>query len=185
VEKKKKTIETVSADFIHSIRILIRGCTDRNQLDKDSEREPLPMEMIVRDGDGHAAVPFCQHVPIAHSVSQRSGVPAVHLTENPRVDFKEHGEEVGTGGHSSLGKKDGKYTKERFETLAKFVQEQGRKCLQQRYKLTPDQLPPAFVPLDTKLRGSLANSKIKREEGRKGEPARRSARQQGVDVMRT
>jgi hypothetical protein len=147
------------------------------------------MEMIVRDGDGHAAVPFCQHVPIAHSVSQRSGVPAVHLTENPRVDFKEHGEEVGTGGHSSLGKKDGKYTKERFETLAKFVQEQGRKCLQQRYKLTPDQLPPVFVPLDTKLPGSGANSKIKREEGRKGEPVpdppRTRARQKGVDVMRS
>ena len=168
VEKKKKTIETVSADFIHSIRILIRGCTDRNQLDKDSEWEPLPMEMIVRDGDGHAAVPFCQHIPIAHSVSQRSGVPAVHLTENPRVDFKEHGKEVGTGGHSSTGKKDGKYTKERFETLAKFVQEQGRKCLQQRYKLTPDQLPPVFVPLDTKLPGSVANSKIKVTASRAG-----------------
>jgi hypothetical protein len=59
-----------------------------------------------------------------------------------KVDFKKHGKEVGAGGHSSLGKQEGEYTKERFRTLAEFVQEQGRKCLQQRYQLTPDQLPP-------------------------------------------
>jgi cellulose biosynthesis protein BcsQ len=192
-ETKKNPIETVSADFIHSIRILIRGCTDRNEIDPDWE--PLPKEMIVHDGDGHAAVPFCRHVPIAHSVSQRSGVPAVHLKE--KVDFKKHGKEVGAGGHSSLGINEGEYTKERFRMLAEFVQEQGRKCLQQRYEFTPDQLPPPVSFVSDGTKASVTGVSPAVREGKRssnaiaGAPRRRSPRhsaepvQNDVDVMRT
>ena len=138
-----KYIEQVSADFIHSIRILIRECTDIAALDKGCDGEPLAGSMIVPDGDGHAAVPFCQHLPTALHVSHRCGVPAVHLRDHKdRVNFEKLGKEIGATGNASLGKNEARLAKERFETLAKFVQEQHRICLQDRYQLPPDQLPP-------------------------------------------
>jgi len=142
----KCNIEQAPADFIHSMRILIRGCTSSDEIDPDSDWDPLPEEMIVKDGDGHAAVPFCRHLPTAPSVSHRSGVPAVHLHDHPHVDFQKHGKEVKAGQHGSLGIIEAKRAKERFETLALFVQEQRRLCLQQRYQLPPHHLPPMVSP---------------------------------------
>jgi cellulose biosynthesis protein BcsQ len=193
-ETKNKRIETVSADFIHSIRILIQGCTDGNELDKDSDWKPLPKEMIVHDGDGHAAVPFCRHLPVAHSVSQRSGVPAVHLQE--KVDFKKHGKEVGAGGHSNLGKNEAERAKERFGTLARFVLEQRLRCLKDRYQIKPDQLAPPVSDGQgqaTEAGVSLAVQRGKRSNkaiAGPADPPRRSSRlaepvQSDVDVMRT
>jgi len=192
VEEKSKAIETVSADFIHSIRMLIQGCTDRNELDQDSDWEPLPKEMIVHDGDGHAAVPFCRHLPVAHNVAQRSGVPAVHLPE--KVDFKKHGKEVGAGRHSNLGKNEAERAKERFGTLARFVLEQRLRCLTDRYQINPDQLaPPVSQGQAAEAGVSLSVQSGKRSNkaiAGSADPPRRSSRrveavQNGVDVMRT
>jgi cellulose biosynthesis protein BcsQ len=195
-EPKKKPIETVSADFIHSIRMLIQGCTDRNELDQDSDWEPLPKEMIVHDGDGHAAVPFCRHLPVAHSVSQRSGVPAVHLQE--KVDFKKHGKEVGAGGHSNLGKNEAERAKERFGTLARFVMEQRLRCLTDRYQINPHQLAPPVSHGQGQGQAAEAGVSLAVQSGKRSnkaiagpaDPPRRSSRlvesvQNGVDVMRT
>jgi len=142
----KRKIEQAPADFIHSMRILIRGCTSSDEIDSDSDWDPLPEEMIVKDGDGHVAVPFCRHLPTAPSVSHRSGVPAVHLHDHPHVDFEKHGKEVKAGGHGNMGKREAQRAKERFETLALFVQEQRRLCLQARYELPPHELPPVVSP---------------------------------------
>jgi cellulose biosynthesis protein BcsQ len=107
----KDSIEQVNADFIHSIRILIKGCTDPEEFkDANCEWDPLPACMIVCDGDGHTAVPFCRHLPIAPSVSHRSGVPVVHLKDK-NVNLKKHNKDVGAGKHANMGTNESKIAK--------------------------------------------------------------------------
>jgi cellulose biosynthesis protein BcsQ len=108
---EKDKIEQVSADFIHSIRILIKGCTDPEEFkDANCEWDPLPACMIVCDGDDNTAVPFCRHLPIAPSVSHRSGVAVVHLIDK-KVDFKKHNQHVGAGKHANTGRNESKLAK--------------------------------------------------------------------------
>ena len=134
-------IEQVSADFIHSIRNLIKGCyaSGSAHLDPDTpvSWKPLPKSMIVHDKDGHAAVPFCRQLPIAPSVSHRSGVPMVHLNTHPNVKLQQLGREVGAANNANSGKKEAQRANERFQALAKFVIEQGKICLRKRYHLQP------------------------------------------------
>jgi cellulose biosynthesis protein BcsQ len=141
-DKKRVTtdlIEQVSADFIHSIRNLIKGCyaSGSAHLDPDTpiSWKPLPKSMIVHDKDGHAAVPFCRQLPIAPSVSHRSGVPMVHLNTHPNIKLQQLGREVGAANNANSGKKEAQRANERFQALAKFVIEQGKICLRKRYNL--------------------------------------------------
>ena len=107
----KDSIEQVNADFIHSIRTLIKGCTDPEEFkDANCEWDPLPACMIVCDRDDNTAVPFCRHLPIAPSVSHRSGVAVVHLIDK-KVDFKKHNQDVGAGKHANTGRNESKLAK--------------------------------------------------------------------------
>ena len=138
VEKKEKepTMEQVSADFLHSIRILVEESGDADGDDDEFSPDVRAgvKRMIVRDKDGHAAVPFCKDLPLAPSVGHRSGVPFVHLGRlDKNVDFDKHRKDVGAGSHANTGKTECKYAKERFAKLAEFVREQRRICLRERY----------------------------------------------------
>ena len=138
VKNKKPLMEQVSADFLHSIRILVEECgnTDGNEDEISSEVRAGVKKMIVRDKDGHAAVPFCRDLPLAPSVGHRSGVPFVHLgRDDMNVDFDKHRKEVGAGKNANMGKKESEHAKERFDTLAKFVKEQRLICLRERYEI--------------------------------------------------
>jgi len=77
----KKCIDQVSADFIHSIRILIKGSTKM-------------ASMMVCDGKSHTAVPFIHLLVNAPSVSHIEGRPMVHLIDQ-KVDVKQYTEDVG------------------------------------------------------------------------------------------
>ena len=189
---KGTCIKQASADFIHSIRMLIRDCTER---DETSEYDPLPAAMILHDGDGHAAVPFCRHLPTAFSVSHRSGIPAVHLHEH-EVNFENHGKEVKAAKHQGLGKQEAKMAKVRFETLAKFIQEQRRLCLQHRYQIPSDQLPdegqgqasePDTSPAVPQKRKTSTNasSDVRRSSRSRRQTDAYAPAQSGVEVTRT
>ena len=141
----------------------------------------------MRDGDGLAAVPFCQHLRTACHVSHRCGVPAVHLLDHKeRVNFEKLGKEVGTKGNASLGKDDAKLAKERFKVLADFVKEQREICLRDRYKLPIPQAPPAAAAAFESLTGVPTGPKRKKTSTDAGEgssePTRKSRRNQGLPV---
>jgi hypothetical protein len=110
---EKDKIEQVSADFIHSIRILIKGSTDANRDAKEfgDDWEPLPASMMVCDGQDNAAVPFCHLLVTAPSVSHRLGRPMVHLNDNKNVDLKKHSKEVRVGGNASTGYAEATFAK--------------------------------------------------------------------------
>jgi cellulose biosynthesis protein BcsQ len=137
VKNEQQLMEQVSADFLHSIRILVEECGNTDGDDEiKSEVRAGVKKMIVRDKDGHAAVPFCRDLPLAPSVGHRSGVPFVHLgRDDMNVDFDKHRKEVGAGKNANMGKKESAYAKERFDTLAEFVKDQRLVCLRERYEI--------------------------------------------------
>jgi cellulose biosynthesis protein BcsQ len=132
---KKMKMDLDSSNYLYSIRDLAAECGESQDDDNFYPAIRAAVKaMIVCDGDGHAAVPFCRHLPTAPSVAHRAGVPFVHLGwEDKKVDFDKHRKENGAGSHASTGKNDCKIAKKRFEVLAEFVKEQRRICLQDRY----------------------------------------------------
>ena len=190
--KGEATMEKVSSDFLHDIRNLVEECGKLEGEDDEYQGKPEiragVKEMIVYDKDGNAAVPFCHHLERAPGVSHRWGVPIVHLSEKPGIDF--HLPRKQTDKQRGTGKEESKYAKDRFETLAKFLKEQRRICLRQRYNLDVpnDDDDEDDVPAPSPNKSPpKRRSRMSEEGGNRRKSARvadRSCQCDGVDTER-